>query len=80
MLSGFGPDPLLQAGAAWHSPHESLQLSVVIEAFPDQYTLSLIWGGGVGVGLGFSVKLNGALTSKSARVTMVVDTKVLGLR
>ena len=80
MLSGFGPEPLLQAGAAWHNPPASLQLSVVIEAFPDQYTLSLICGGGVGAGVGLSVKLNGALASKSARVTTVVDTNVLGLR
>ena len=48
MLSGFGPDPLLQAGAAWHSPPEPLQLAVLIEAFPNQFTLSVICGGGVG--------------------------------
>lgn len=80
MLAGFGPDPLLQAGAAWHSPPEPLQLAVVIEAFPDQFTLSLICGGGEGVGVG-SVKATGALASKNARVTMeVVHKHVPGLR
>lgn len=73
MLSGFGPEPLLQAGAAWHSPPASLQLSVVIEAVPDQYTLSLICGGGVGLGLGLPVKLNGTLASKSVRLTTLVN-------
>jgi len=36
MLSGFGPAPLLHAGAAWQSPPEPLQLAVDIEAVPDK--------------------------------------------
>jgi hypothetical protein len=79
MLSGFGPDPLLQAGGAWHSPPEPLQLAVVIVALPDQYTLNLICGGGVGV-LSGSVKATGALASKSATVTMLVTDHVFGMR
>ena len=76
MLAGFGPAPLLQAGAPWHSPPAPLQFAVLIDAVPDAYVLT---GGGVGV-VGSCVKPTGALASKRVSVTMVVNKKVPGLR
>jgi hypothetical protein len=79
MLAGFGPAPPLQAGEGWHSPPELLQLAVVIDAVPEAYVLIGSGGGVAGAGV-ICVKLTGALASKSARATTVIDKNVPGLR
>lgn len=72
MLAGFGPDPLLQAGAGWHSPPAPLQLAVLIDAVPEEYVFT---GGGVGV-TGSCVKPTGALASKRISVTLAANQNV----